>query len=410
MTSMGNGSLAALAPTALSLSAYLAAQAAFALGLRRGRRAPAGSPRQPRVSILKPLAGADDELSANLASFATIDYRRYELLLGVASTRDPAYPVARAFIAAFPAVDARLVVTGGVEACNPKVAQLIALERQATGAILVVSDSNVRVGPQYLTRLVPLLLEPRVGLVSSLCVGTGERSFGAALENLQLTAHVTLTVLAAEVLGYPVSLGKSMAMWRRRLRRVGGFERVASVLAEDYLLGREFARAGFEVRLCTTPVENRNVACSVRRTLERHTRWAKVRRAVEPLCFALEPLLSPASVAAFALLAFPSPATLVGWAVALATQMAFAMANMHALRGERAGWRWALIEIVRTQAALACWILAWATRRVSWRGRLFDLGPGSRIVAVTARPCAPDAPEGWTGDGTRFVSGKLNHG
>jgi ceramide glucosyltransferase len=384
---MDSGSLAVLVPTAFSLSAYLAAQGAFALGMRRGRRAPAGSTPQPRVSILKPLAGADDELRANLTSFATIDYRRYELLLGVASTQDPAYPVARAFIEASPAVDARVVVTGAVEARNPKVAQLIALERQATGEILVVSDSNVRVDSQYLTRIVPLLLEPHVGLVSSLFVGTGERSFGAALENLQLTAHVAPAVLAAEVLGYPVSIGKSMAMWRGRLWLVGGFERVASVLAEDQALGREFERSGFEVRVCTTPVENRNVTCSIARTLERHTRWAKVRRAIAPIFFALEPLLSPAIVAALAFLAFPSMTALLGWAIALATQMAFAVANMHVLRGERACWRWALIEIVRTHAAMACWILAWSTRRVGWRGHLFDLGPGSRIVRVTARPC-----------------------
>ena len=335
MTCMDGGSLAVLVPTAVSLVAYLVFQSAFALGMRRGKKAPAESTRQPWVSILKPLAGADDELRANLASFASIDYRRYELLLGVASTRDPAYPIARAFIEASPAVDARVIVTGATEARNPKVAQLIALERQAKGAILVVSDSNVRVGPQYLKMLVPLLLGPRVGLVSSLFVGTGERSFGAALENLQLTAHVAPAVLAAEVLGYPVSVGKSMAMWRGELRLVGGFERVASVLAEDQVLGREFERAGFETCVCTTPAENRNVNCSIARMLARHKRWAQLRRAMAPTLFALEPFLSPAIVAALVLLVAPSMTALVGWTVALVTQMAFAVAHMRLLRGEQ---------------------------------------------------------------------------
>jgi ceramide glucosyltransferase len=388
MTHMGDGSLVVLLPTALSLSAYLLLQAAFALGMRRGRRSSTVSVPEPRLSILKPLAGADDELRANLASFAGIDYRGYELLLGVASTEDPAYLVARTFVEAFPAVAARIVVTGGVEARNPKVAQLIALEREATGEILVISDSNVRVDPQYLGRIVLLLLEPHVGLVSNLFVGSGERSFGAALENLQLTAHVAPAVLAAKVLGYPVSVGKSMAMWRRRLWLVGGFERVASVLAEDHLLGREFARMGFEVRVCTTPVENRNVVCSVARMLDRHTRWAKVRRAVEPTFFLIEPFLSPAIVAAFALLAFPSPMALGGWVVALATQMAFAAMTMRLLRGDHACFRWAFLEIARTHIAMTCWILAWTTRRVSWRGHLLELGRGSRIVPVIAAPCA----------------------
>ncbi len=386
MTSIDAGSLAVLVPTALSLSAYLVVEGAFAVGIRRGRRALAAWERQPRVSILKPLAGADDELSANLASFANLDYEGYELLLGVASTLDSAYTVARAFLKAFPAVDARVVVTGAAEARNPKVAQLIALEREATGEILVVSDSNVRVDSQYLSKLLPLLFEPNVGLASSLFVGTGERSLCAAVENLQLTAHAAPAVLAANVLGHPVSIGKSMAMWRGRLSLVGGFERVASVLAEDYVLGQAFERTGFAVRVCAIPVENRNVERSIARTLERHTRWAQVRRAVEPTYFVLEPLLSPAIVAALVLLVLPSPAALAGWVAALAAQMAFAAANMRALRGERACWRWALLEIVRTHAAMACWLLAWTTRRVAWRGRLFGLGPGSRIVPLRAPP------------------------
>ncbi len=119
---MDGGSLAVLVPTALSLWVYLLVQAAFALGMRRGRRPPAPAAPQPRVSILKPLAGADDELRANLASFAGLDYPWYELLLGVASTADPAYPVARAFIETSPAVKARVVVTGAIEASNPKAA------------------------------------------------------------------------------------------------------------------------------------------------------------------------------------------------------------------------------------------------------------------------------------------------
>jgi len=54
------------------------------------------APRAPRVSILKPLAGSDDELEDNLESFARIDYPSYEILFGVADLRDPAFAVAHA--------------------------------------------------------------------------------------------------------------------------------------------------------------------------------------------------------------------------------------------------------------------------------------------------------------------------
>ena len=48
------------------------------------------------VSILKPVAGADDELRENLESFAALDYPAYELLIGLASPDDPARPIVEA--------------------------------------------------------------------------------------------------------------------------------------------------------------------------------------------------------------------------------------------------------------------------------------------------------------------------
>ena len=139
-------SLLALAPVALSGATYVAMMGACAVGVLRARAVKNGnrSARSPRVSILKPLAGADDDLEENLASFAALDYPDYEVLFGVASAGDAAIPAARRFIAAHPE-RARLVFTDPTNAVNPKVAQLLDLEREATGEVLVVSDSNVRV-------------------------------------------------------------------------------------------------------------------------------------------------------------------------------------------------------------------------------------------------------------------------
>ena len=88
-----------------------------------------------------------------------------------------------------------------------------------------------------------------------------------------------------------------MAMWRRDLVKLGGFARVGAVLAEDHMLGRLFLDAGHGVRTSLDVVENRNVGCSVRRSMERHTRWAKMRRALSPTSFVFEPLLTPLVVA-----------------------------------------------------------------------------------------------------------------
>src|SRR5271165_1611084 len=184
----------AVAMTAASLVLYGSMMGLFmgALIKRRARR-PAAVDRAPRVSILKPLAGHDDDLEANLESFARLDYPSFELLLGIASLTDPVYQVARHFVASHAnqvGFSVRIVVTDPDVAINPKVAQLVGLERAATGDVYVISDSNVRVRPDYLWSLVAELADERVGLVTSLFGGNGERTLGAALENLQLCAAV----------------------------------------------------------------------------------------------------------------------------------------------------------------------------------------------------------------------------
>ena len=273
--------LAVTLPTAVSATAYAVVQAAFFWTLARRRGAPPPAVR-PWVSILKPVAGAEDELRENLESFAAIDYPAFEIVFGAASPDDPAVPVVRAFLAAHPELAARLVWTTPPrgEILNPKVAQLVDLARVAKGSVLVVSDANVRVRPTYLKSLVSQLLRPGVGLVSSLIRGSGERTLGAALENAQLGATIAPAVVAAHALaGRPVTVGKSMAMRRVDLAQVGGFEAVGDVLAEDDVLGQRFHDRGYGVELSLEAVENRNVACSARRTVERHTRWARMRRA-----------------------------------------------------------------------------------------------------------------------------------
>src|SRR5580658_1034644 len=162
-----------------SLALYTPMMALFwrAIVSRRHRAASAPNARPDpawRVSILKPLAGSDDELAANLESFARIEHPSFEILFGVADPEDPAFPVARRFLARHPHVAGRVIVTNPRAAVNPKVAQLIDLERASSGQVCIISDSNVRVSPTYVTSLVTELEDPRVGLVTSLFAGTGE--------------------------------------------------------------------------------------------------------------------------------------------------------------------------------------------------------------------------------------------
>ncbi len=377
-----------LAPAAIALLVYLTMQALFVCALlrHRARRRPPreACTRAPGVSVLKPLAGVDDELEANLESFARIDYPTYELLFGVASTSDPAYGVATRFVARHPEVRARVIVTDPDAATNPKVAQLIALEARAVGEVVVISDSNVRVPPDYLFSLVRELEEPGTGLVTSVIAGTGEASLGAALENLQLGGVVSPGIVSCQTLSgwlgtRPLTVGKSMAMRRRDLVRLGGFRPLGGVLAEDHVLGRMFLEAGLAIRTSLDAVENRNVRGGLARTFERHTRWAKMRRAISPRAFLLEPLLSPLAVAAITLVVAPTRIAAAALAVTAILQTVVGFAATRIIRGHALAWYLAPLEIVRTFVALACWARAFVSRRIAWRGHPFVIGPDSVI-------------------------------
>jgi ceramide glucosyltransferase len=376
----------AVALTAASLALYSTMMLLFARGMlgRRERQRP-DLDRAPRVTIFKPLAGRDDDLEANLESFARIDYPSFELLFGVASAEDPAYPLARKFIAQHRKLDARIVITDPDATINPKVAQLVGLEREATGDVYVVSDSNVRVQPEYLWNLVGQLADERVGMVTNLFAGTGERTVGAALENLQVCAHTAPGHVALDaVTDRPLTVGKSMAIRRRDLVRLGGFMPVGQVLAEDYALGRRFFDAGFVARTLFEPVENRNVGCSVARTLERHTRWCKMRRALSPVAFAIEPIMTPIVIASMGFVLAPDKVTAAVLGGTCVVQTAAAQIAVRALRGHWLPARYIPLELVRSYVTLLCWARACMSRRIEWRGHAFTMGRGTTIEPVVA--------------------------
>lgn len=341
------------------------------------------------VSVLKPLAGADDDLDENLASFAVQEGVTYELLFGVTSASDPAFAAARRFMHAHPDVDARIVLTDPDAAINPKVAQLVTLERHARGQVLVISDSNVRVRADYLRSLVVPLDEPRCGLVTSVFAGTGERTLGAALENLQLSAVIAPFVVLS-TLGLPVTIGKSMAMRARDLRDLGGFASFGDVLAEDLMIGRRFAAAGFRVATSFSVIENRNVAGSLSRMFDRHSRWAKMRRIIVPGFFAIEPLFSPIVTATLVALMVPSRVTVGTLGATIVLQTLASLLAAWSFRGKPLPWKYLPLETVRTFMMVACWASAWVSRTVVWRGNPLELGPNTTVT----RPAAPASARG----------------
>ncbi len=194
---------------------------------------------------------------------------------------DPAWPVALAAARRWPG-RFRVVVQRGEPGWNPKVNQLVTLAREARHEILVVSDSNVRVGRGYLAEIAAHHEVPEVGLVTHPIVGVGERCLGSLFENLHLAGSIGPGVVGAKRLaGRDLVIGKSMALRRRDLAALGGFESAKDVLAEDYLIGVRVSRElRKRVALASNPVENVSQGRRLGDFAGSYLRWAVMQRQI----------------------------------------------------------------------------------------------------------------------------------
>ncbi len=374
-------SLALLALSATSLAILLVQ----GIALRRHLAEPAPVPRgRPGLSVLKPLRGVDDDLEANLASFAALDWPDYEVLLGLDDPRDPAASTAHAVAARWPGVF-RVVLQRGEIGVNPKVNQLATLLAEARHELLVISDSNVRVERGYLAEIAARLEDPGVGLVTNLISGVGERRLGALLENLHLAGGVAPGIVSAKrVAGRDVVMGKSMALRRADLQAAGGLEAVKDVLAEDYVLGRLVPRrTGKRVEIASRPIENVNRDKTLWQFVLRARRWSVLQRYLVGLGpYTAQVLMNPVFLALLGWAADPSVAASAALAAVVGARAFLDGAALRALRREAFRPLQLLGAPLKDVVLGIGWVEGFFGKTVDWRGRRLRVLPGTRLERV----------------------------
>jgi ceramide glucosyltransferase len=263
-----------------------------------GTRNPGGRPDQPArppVTILKPLCGAEPLLEQALESCFAQDYPEFQIVFGVHDASDPALGVVEQLRRRFPERDIQVVADPTLHGANRKLSNLINMLRVARHDVLVISDSDLHLRPDYLERLVATLAKPGTGLVTSLYVGRPPvvGDWIMALGASQINHTFLPGVLLSRAMGREDCLGSTAMFRRETLDRIGGFHPLVHVLAEDNLLGQRIRKLGLSVALADVVPTAIVPEASLDAVWRHEIRWTRTIRELEPALLCASTLQYP---------------------------------------------------------------------------------------------------------------------
>jgi ceramide glucosyltransferase len=360
---------------ALAGCLYLAVAAASVARCARPRGAPVPGI-APNVTLLKPLHGAEAGLYENLLSFCRQDYAgAMQVVFGVANARDPAVEVIEHLRRTLPAQDIDLVVDPTLHGTNRKVSNLINMAARSRHDVLVLADSDIRVGPHYLARVVAALGEPGIGLVTCLYRGSALDGLGSRLLALGINAHFLPNACVGLFLGLArPCFGSTIAIRRETLVRIGGFEVFADSLADDYALGAAVRSMGCVVAIPPFAVVHVSGPMTARELWRHELRWARTIRVIDPWGHLGSFIAHPLAWSLLALLLGLGSDTVALAAGALVAAAAGRAALLHCT-GKSFGFRPQSYWLVpaRDLLSFAVFVASLVGRGVSWGGRRFHI-------------------------------------
>jgi ceramide glucosyltransferase len=349
----------------------------------------------PAVSLFKPLHGDELGLEKNLRTFFEQDYlqhvamaggavekdgvSRVEVLFCARSESDAGLAVARRIAAEYPAITTRILTSGEPWAANAKVCSLAVMAKAATHDLWVVSDSDVRVEPDYLRRVVLPFAEEQVGCATCLYRGVAvERGLWSELEAVGMTIEMSSGVCAAS-LAEPMrfALGPTMVARRRCVAEIGGFEAMAEYCADDFVLGNWIERRGHRVVLVGHTIDHMVLHAGFVASMKHQVRWMKSTRFSRPqghlgLCLTFAVPFGLMTWIGALLLGRP----MLGWCALVGSVLGRSlqawMVGKNVVRERRLGVAMMLFP-VRDMMGIIFWALSYWNNRILWRGEVYEL-------------------------------------
>jgi ceramide glucosyltransferase len=345
----------------------------------------------PPISNLKPVRGLDPEAYENFASLCRQDYPEYELIFCATDQSDPCVPVIQKLMRDFPERKIRLLYSAGHTAINDKVAKLGLMLREAQYEYLVFNDSDVRVEPGYLRKLIAPFRDKKVGGVTCFYVSTEDKNMVERLQTMGMISDFYAGILVAWQLdGVHFALGPSMASTKERVRGFGGFQVLERRPADDLLFGRLIAEQGVEVKLLPYAVETVPDFEGLGALFSKRVRWMTVMRKMRPwghfgLLFTWGLPWTTLAVAVHPTVAVAA----AYWGGYLACRVLITW--LIGVFGLKQNTLWKKMPLIPVWDAMAflVWLTSFAKKSIRWRGADYQLESGTGHFVVPSAQATP---------------------
>jgi ceramide glucosyltransferase len=343
----------------------------------------------PPVTLLKPLHGAEPGLEAHLATFFEQDYPEFEILFCARTVEDKGLQTAQQVAAKYPWVTAKFLTTGEPKYINAKVSSLEKMMSVASYSLLVISDSDVSVTPDYLRSIIEPFADARVGMLTCLYRGVAaDNGIWSRLEAAGMSVEMTSGVLAADITaGMRFALGPTMVVRKECVEEVGGFGILGDYCADDFVLGNLVAERGHTVVLSNHVIDHIVINERFVSSVKHQVRWMKSTRFSRPaghlgtaLTFSL-PFGLLAGAAALALHWPVFALALFGWS--LLSRMALAWVVGDVVVRDRHLWRLVLLYPLRDFLGFCYWVASYFNDKIVWRGEIYRLVKGGRMRSTS---------------------------
>ena len=357
---------------------------------RRRERRNAAHNFTPPVSILKPIRGLDPDAFENFSSFCEQDYPDYEVLFCVGEEDDEVVPILQKLASDFPERRIRVLFGSGGRGSNDKVVKLARLVSEAQHEVVVISDSDVRVRPDYLRTVVAPLADPKVGAVTCFYASIEEKTFAESLQTIGMFSDFYVGILVARQLdGVKFALGPTIATTRARLAGFGGYGAIDDRPADDLLVGRLIAEQGYEVELLPYTILTVADYGSMRDLFHKRLRWIVVMRHMRPWGHLGLFLTQGLPWCLTAVAVHPSAGVALGYFGAYLV-LRFTMTWMVGIWGLKQGSLWKKMGLIPVWDALAffIWLTSFARNSIRWRDGEYYIRDG-RLVPVTSTNAEP---------------------